>query len=70
MASAPQLVRCCFLDLYLASRNVLGHLKCDNFIFHHSSTLDLAEEAPDAVVDLIVGWGEGYPIPIPSTPYN
>jgi len=59
------LLFCIFKYLrYLATRRVRWRLEYTKFVFHWGSAPKPAEGAHDAPSESLVGWGEGYSLPI------
>ena len=49
----------------IATSGFLTALECTKFVFGRGSAPDPAGGALDAPPDPLVGWGGGYPLPIP-----
>ena len=49
----------------IATSGFLTALECTKFVFGQGSAPDHAGGAHDAPPDPLVGWGGGYPLPIP-----
>jgi len=49
----------------IATSGFLTALECTKFVFGRGSAPDPAGGAHDALPDPLVGWGGGYPLPIP-----
>jgi len=51
----------------VATRCHILKLKCTKFVFGQGSAPDSVRGAYDAPPDPVVGWGGGYPLPIPHS---
>ena len=53
---------------FSSTTDVLRRFICPKFVFGRGSAPDPAGGAHDALPDPLVGWGGGYPLPIPQPP--